>query len=81
LTFPLEIRKWKEGDSFYPLGMKGKKKVSKFFKDEKLSLSDKSNAWLLCSDNQIVWIILRRQDERFRVDKNSNTILQIKVLQ
>jgi tRNA(Ile)-lysidine synthase len=81
LTFPLEIRKWKEGDSFYPLGMKGKKKVSKFFKDEKLSLSDKSNTWLLCSDNQIVWIISRRQDERFRVDKNSNTILQIKVLQ
>lgn len=80
LTFPLEVRKWKEGDFFYPLGMQGKKKVSKFFKDEKLSLIDKSNTWLLCSDNQIVWIISRRQDERFKVDENSNTILQIKVL-
>jgi tRNA(Ile)-lysidine synthase len=80
LTFPLEIRKWKEGDFFYPFGMVGKKKVSKFFKDEKLSLIDKSTTWMLCSDNQIVWIISKRQDERFKVEQNSNTILQIKVL-
>ncbi|WP_333601218.1 tRNA lysidine(34) synthetase TilS, partial [Flavobacterium sp.] len=62
LQFPLEIRKWQEGDYFYPFGMDGKKKLSKFFKDEKFSLLDKSNAWLLCSDNQIVWIIGKRQD-------------------
>ena len=79
LTYPLELRKWQEGDFFYPIGMEGKKKVSKFFKDEKLSLIDKSNVWLLCSDNQIVWIIKKRQDHRFKVDKNTKNSIQIQV--
>ena len=77
LIYPLEIRKWQEGDFFYPIGMEGKKKVSKFFKDEKLSLIDKSNVWILCSDNQIVWIINKRQDNRFKVDDNTKNSLQI----
>ena len=77
LHFPLMIRKWEEGDSFYPFGMQGKKKLSKYFKDEKLSLVDKANQWLLCSDNQIVWVIGKRQDERFKVETNTTNILQI----
>ena len=49
LEFPLVLRRWKEADSFQPFGMKGKsKKVSKFFKDEKLSLIEKEKTWLLC---------------------------------
>ena len=62
VSFPLTIRKWKEGDSFFPTGMEGRKKLSKFFKDEKYSLIDKENTWLLCSDDQITWIIDKRQD-------------------
>ena len=77
LHFPLMIRKWEEGDYFYPLGMQGKKKLSKYFKDEKLSLIDKANQWLLCSDSQIVWVIGMRQDERFKVATNTTNILQI----
>ena len=77
LQYPLEIRKWQEGDWFYPLGMNGKKKLSKFFKDEKFSLLDKSNTWLLCSDNQIVWVIEKRQDERFKVTEETTKILKI----
>lgn len=80
LTYPLEIRKWKEGDFFYPMGMEGKKKVSKFFKDDKLSLIDKSNVWLLCSEGQIVWIINKRQDSRFKVDNNTTNTLQIQAI-
>jgi tRNA(Ile)-lysidine synthase len=79
LQFPLTIRKWEEGDYFYPFGMKGKKKLSKYFKDEKLSLIDKSSQWLLCSDNQIVWVIGKRQDERFKVETNTTNIVQIKL--
>lgn len=79
LQFPLEIRKWEEGDLFYPFGMNGKKKLSKFFKDEKFSLVDKSNAWLLCSDNEIVWIVGKRQDERFKVTTQTTKILQIQL--
>ena len=77
LQFPLEIRKWQEGDLFFPFGMNGKKKLSKFFKDEKFSLLDKSNTWLLCSENQIVWVIGKRQDERFKVTETTTKILKI----
>ena len=77
LQYPLEIRKWQEGDLFYPFGMNGSKKLSKYFKDEKFSLLDKSNVWLLCSENQIVWVIGKRQDERFKVTETTTQILKI----
>lgn len=65
IKFPLTIRKWQEGDYFYPAGMNGKKKLSKYFKDEKYSLLDKENQWLLCSEDQIIWVIGKRADNRF----------------
>ncbi len=81
LEFPLVLRRWKEADSFQPFGMKGKsKKVSKFFKDEKLSLIEKEKIWLLCSNNQIVWIVGMRQDERFKIDETTKKILKITVV-
>nr|WP_315169740.1 tRNA lysidine(34) synthetase TilS [uncultured Flavobacterium sp.] len=81
LAYPLVLRKWQEGDFFYPLGMNGKsKKVSKFFKDEKISLLDKENTWLLCSNDTIVWVIGMRADERFKVEYTTNTILKIELI-
>jgi tRNA(Ile)-lysidine synthase len=72
LKFPLIVRKWQNGDYFYPTGMTGKKKLSKYFKDEKLSLLEKNNTWLLCNNNDaIIWIINRRQDCRFIVKSDS----------
>ncbi len=79
LKYPLEIRKWKKGDYFCPLGFNGKKKVSKFFKDEKIDVLSKKEIWLLCSDNNIVWIIGKRADHRFRVTDNNNDILKIEI--
>lgn len=74
LKFPLVIRKWEEGDYFFPLGMNGKKKkLSDFFIDNKWSLFEKENCWLLTSNNKIVWIIGHRMDERYKVtDKTKN---------
>ena len=78
--FPLQLRKWKEGDSFYPFGMDGQsKKISKLFKDEKLSLVEKENTWILCSANQIVWVIGIRQDERFKIENHTKHILKLAV--
>ncbi|WP_457611623.1 tRNA lysidine(34) synthetase TilS [Lutibacter sp.] len=79
LTFPLILRKKQKGDYFYPIGLGGKKKISKFFKDEKLSLIDKENTWLLCSGNNVVWIIGKRLDDRFKISKSTSTILNIKL--
>jgi tRNA(Ile)-lysidine synthase len=77
LKFPLTIRKWNEGDFFYPAGMQGKKKVSKYFKDEKFSQFQKEATWILESNNQIVWIIGHRADERFKPENTNQNIIQI----
>ena len=75
--FPLTIRKWQEGDYFYPSGMTGKKKLSKYFKDEKYSLIDKENQWLLCSEDQIVWVIGKRADNRFTSKETTQNSIKI----
>jgi tRNA(Ile)-lysidine synthase len=80
LQYPLVLRRWEEGDQFQPFGMNGKsKKISKLYKDEKLSLLDKENTWLLCSNNSIVWVIGIRQDERFKIENTTKNILKIEL--
>jgi tRNA(Ile)-lysidine synthase len=80
LVFPLVLRKWKTGDFFQPFGSNGQtKKVSKLFKDEKLSLFEKENTWLLCSNEQIVWVIGIRADYRFRITDTTKNILKIEL--
>jgi tRNA(Ile)-lysidine synthase len=81
LSFPLEIRKKEEGDYFYPSGMGGKKKLSKFFKDEKYSLLDKENQWLLTSNNEIVWVIGKRADERFLINETTQNSIKIEFIE
>lgn len=73
LTFPLQIRSWRSGDYFYPLGTKGRQKLSDFFTDHKIDRFTKSKIRLLCSEDQIIWIIGWRSDERFKIQEK-NTI-------
>ena len=70
LNFPLTLRKWSNGDFFYPTGMNGKKMISKYFKDEKYSKIEKESQWLLCSGENIVWVIGKRCDRRFIAKSN-----------
>ncbi|GAB4162183.1 MAG: tRNA lysidine(34) synthetase TilS [Winogradskyella sp.] len=79
LKYPLELRPWQTGDVFHPIGMKGKKKVSKYLKDEKLTPIEKENTWVLTSGNTIVWVVGRRADERFKVTDQTNQTLKIEL--
>ena len=73
IRMPLVLRRKKEGDLFYPMGMIGKKKLSKFFKDEKLSIFEQEKIWILCDANyEILGILNYRQDRRFIRKKGNN---------
>ncbi|MBT5090514.1 MAG: tRNA lysidine(34) synthetase TilS [Flavobacteriales bacterium] len=74
LKFPLTLQKWKQGDKFMPLGMKKFKKLSDFFIDNKFSIIDKQEQWLLCSDLDIVWLVGCRIDERYKLETNTKKV-------
>jgi tRNA(Ile)-lysidine synthase len=67
LEFPLELRPWKEGDSFVPLGMKGQKKISDFMIDAKIPVNLKGRVYVLLSAGRVVWVVGKRIDDRFKI--------------
>lgn len=74
LEFPLVMRTWRKGDRFQPFGMKGMKKVSDYLTDEKLPLHEKEHQFVLCSGENLVWVVGFRPDDRFKVDENTKMI-------
>lgn len=77
LTFPLQIRTWQSGDYFYPLGAKGRQKLSDFFTDHKIDRFTKEQVRLLCAGDNILWIIGLRSDERWKVRKMGTACYKI----
>jgi tRNA(Ile)-lysidine synthase len=76
----MAIRHWKKGDSFRPLGMEGEKKLSDFFIDLKMSLPEKESAWILANGEEIVWVIGRRIDDRYKITSKTKNIFRMELL-
>ena len=74
LQYPLVLRRWQKGDWFIPYGMKGRKKLSDFFADKKLSIIDKEQVWLLTSGDDIVWVVGHRVDDRHAVTEKTKKV-------
>jgi tRNA(Ile)-lysidine synthase len=80
IIWPLRLRKWKEGDTFVPFGMSNNKKLSDFFIDNKFSIVEKENAWLLINGNEIAWLVGHRIGNDYRITPETKTILKIEWL-
>jgi len=75
LVYPLTIRSWQQSDSFYPLGMKTKQKLSDFFIQQKLPVHQKKQVPLLVNGNgDIMWIAGYRLSDKYKVGKTTKKV-------
>ncbi len=80
-AFPLTIRSRKAGDYFYPIGLGNKKKLQDYFVDEKIPRDERDAAPLITSNNNIIWVVGHRLDERYKVEKDTKRILKFEIRQ
>ena len=80
IVFPIVLRKWKQGDYFMPLGMEKFKKLSHFFIDQKMSIPEKERIWLLSLGNEIIWVVGKRLDNRFKIDDHTKKVLIVSLI-
>jgi tRNA(Ile)-lysidine synthase len=71
------LRKWKSGDKFQPLGMKGTKKISDFLTEQKVPSSDKNNYLVLTNNETIVWVVGLRISEKFKLTEKTKKAMKL----
>jgi tRNA(Ile)-lysidine synthase len=74
----MTLRNWHDGDSFVPLGMSGRKKISDFFVDEKIPLHEKHRIpILLTAGGDVIWVCGMRLDDRFKITPATRRVLKL----
>lgn len=79
LKFPLRLRRYREGDRFSPLGMKGSKLISDILIDEKVPVALKKEQFVITSGDDIVWLVGRRIDDRFKITNVTEIVFEIRL--
>ena len=77
IKYPLVLRRWTEGDSFTPFGMNGRKKISDYLIDHKVSMPEKKRQFVMLSEGEIAWLIGRRIGDDFRITSKTERVLRI----
>ncbi len=77
LKFPLILRNWRKGDRFKPFGMKHSKLISDFLIDQKIALPVKEKTMVICSDNEIIWVVGYRISDNYKVNKSCSKLLEL----
>jgi len=72
-----EIRNWKNADRFFPLGMKGSKKLSDFLTEQKVPVSEKLRKLVLTNSGKIVWVVGHRIDDRFKIQEETKKVYEL----
>jgi tRNA(Ile)-lysidine synthase len=81
LIYPLKLRRWKPGDVFRPLGLKGSKKISDYLINNKVPLPDKQQTWVVESGSNIAWLVNHRIDDRYKITTKTHNIMLIEYLE
>lgn len=80
VEFPIEVRKFKPGDRFCPLGMNSSKKLQDYFTDIKLPQFLRSRVPIFISEGEIMWVGGIRIDNRFKVTDKSGEVIKIRLI-
>ena len=77
LAPPLQVRPWRTGDAFTPLGMEHTKKVSDLLTDAKIPSHARGDVAVVCDQQQIIWVAGVRPSNRVRVTGETCKVLKL----
>ena len=81
VSFPLVIRNFKNGEKFSPLGMSNNKKISSYLSDNKISIIDKINQFVVeDSSKSIIWLVGQQINDKFKVDSKTKNVLEFEII-
>ena len=75
----LRIRNRLDGDIFSPIGLKGSKKLKKYFIDEKIPREERDNIRLIADGGDIVWVVGKRLSEKYKITSETKKVVMIKI--